>query len=349
MDSLKIWNRIVKHYYDCYSDKEEIIQKDWEKIFSAFGYNSFFGEIDAHRSIHIGSHQRTIPDIIIRSDDRDLFDVELKQYNMSFAIEFENQLKSYLDLLHISVGVLVCQKIYVYVYDFSKSKLKKISISFVEDNPDGIMFVELMKKGNFSANKIEKFIDSKKKFNENVKSIREAITCDLLRNLVSDHFDTKYSKDEVIAALKEVDFIIQTAKTHSNNSGPDTGINIPSVSQIDGENISTTTSNTETIQNWIKRIFTYLFNNNLVTSEELYRLHDIEYSKKTFGIGHAILVDRQKDTIISGHSRYWQTKIGDFYICSQWWKEKDNEYDQNIKIWLGKVLADYVDRDLDRH
>ena len=131
MDSVKIWNRIVEHYNANYSAKEEIIQKDWEQIFSAFGYNSFFGEIDAHRSIHIGSHQRTIPDIIIHSDEGDLFDVELKQYNLPFVIEFENQLKSYLDLLHISVGVLVCQKIYLYVYDFSKSKLKKISISFV--------------------------------------------------------------------------------------------------------------------------------------------------------------------------------------------------------------------------
>ena len=111
MDSVKIWNRIVKHYKDYYSAKEEVLQKDWEQIFSAFGYNSFFGEIDSHRSIHIGSHQRTIPDIIIRGDDGALFDVELKQYNLPFAIEFENQLKSYLDLLHISVGVLVCQKI----------------------------------------------------------------------------------------------------------------------------------------------------------------------------------------------------------------------------------------------
>ena len=85
MDSVKIWNRIVKHYKDYYSAKEEVLQKDWEQIFSAFGYNSFFGEIDSHRSIHIGSHQRTIPDIIIRGDDGDLFDVELKQYNLPFV------------------------------------------------------------------------------------------------------------------------------------------------------------------------------------------------------------------------------------------------------------------------
>ena len=106
MDSAKIWNRIVKHYKDNYSAKEEVIQKDWEQIFSdLFNYSRLFGEIDAHRNIHIGSHQRTIPDIIITSENGDLFDVELKQYNMPFSVDMENQLKSYMDLLHITVGV----------------------------------------------------------------------------------------------------------------------------------------------------------------------------------------------------------------------------------------------------
>lgn len=349
MDSVKIWNRIVEHYNANYSAKEEIIQKDWEQIFSAFGYNSFFGEIDAHRSIHIGSHQRTIPDIIIHSDEGDLFDVELKQYNLPFVIEFENQLKSYLDLLHISVGVLVCQKIYLYVYDFSKSKLKKISISFVEDNPDGIMFVELMKKESFSADKIEKFIDSKKKFNENVKSIKAEITSDLLRELVLAHYNTKYSKEEVIAALSDVVLNIQVAKTTSTPPGSNLGGGQPLETKTGNGSTTQPASSNESIQNWVKRIFVYLFNNTVLTAEEVYRLHDTEYSKKTFGIGYAILVDHQKDTIFSGHSRYWQTKIGGHYICSQWWKENDKEYDQNIKLWLSKVLPDYINRGLERH
>ena len=116
MDSAKIWNRIVKHYKDNYSAKEEVIQKDWEQIFSdLFNYSRLFGEIDAHRNIHIGSHQRTIPDIIITSENGDLFDVELKQYNLPFSVDMENQLKSYMDLLHITVGVIICQQIHLYV------------------------------------------------------------------------------------------------------------------------------------------------------------------------------------------------------------------------------------------
>ena len=119
MSLTKIWNRIVDHYHDNFLEKEEVLQRDWEQIFSdLFNYKSLLGEIDSHRSIPIGSHQRTVPDIIIRGEHGDLFDVELKQYNMPFTVEMENQLKSYLDLLHISVGVLICQKLYVYVYNF---------------------------------------------------------------------------------------------------------------------------------------------------------------------------------------------------------------------------------------
>ncbi|MBQ8321440.1 MAG: hypothetical protein IJX92_03650 [Clostridia bacterium] len=240
MDSVKIWNRIVKHYKDYYSAKEEVLQKDWEQIFSdLLNYSRFFGEIDSHRSIHIGSHQRTIPDIIIRGDDGDLFDVELKQYNMPFSIEFENQLKSYLDLLHISVGVLVCQKIYLYVYDFSKSKLKKMAISFTENNPDGVKFVELMKKGSFSADKVENFIDSKVAFKENVQKIKETISKEFIKQLIVDYFIKNYSEEEIMTALGDRDYseeIIHDGNDEPGNSGTDnTDNNDPDDSSVYAE------------------------------------------------------------------------------------------------------------------
>lgn len=222
MDSVKIWNRIVKHYKDNYYAKEEVLQRDWEQIFSdLLNYSRFFGEIDSHRSIHIGSHQRTIPDIIIRGDNGDLFDVELKQYNLPFCIEFEDQLKSYLDLLHISVGVLICQQIYLYVYDFSKSKLKKMAISFIENNPDGIRFVNLMKKGGFSAENVESFIDSKVEFKENVKKIKETISNDFIKQLIVDYFIKNYSEEEILVALGDHDYaepIINGVEDESGDS-----------------------------------------------------------------------------------------------------------------------------------
>ena len=202
MDSTKVWNRIVKHYRDNYYAKEEALQKDWEQIFSdLFNYSRFFGEIDSHRNIHIGSHQRTIPDIIIRGEHGDLFDVELKQYSMPFSVEMENQLKSYMDLLHISVGVLICQKIYLYIYDFSQSKLKRMEIPFVEDDSDGVKFVELMQRGSFSLEKVEEFIDSKTLHAQNVAAIRKEATASLVQYLLKEYFSTTYTEEEITEAL----------------------------------------------------------------------------------------------------------------------------------------------------
>lgn len=206
MNVERIWNLIVKHYQTNYNAPEEKLQKDWENklISGSLGYMEWFGEIDAHRTIHLGSTKRVIPDIIIKNDERDLFDIELKQYSLPFTIEMEQQLKSYMDLLHVSVGVLVCQKIYVYVYDFSKSKLKKVEISFIEDNPDGIAFVELFSKGNFSEEKVEDFIDSKSSIEENVKKIKEELTAENILQLIREHLSSTYTLEEIMFALKDV-------------------------------------------------------------------------------------------------------------------------------------------------
>ena len=215
MNVERIWNLIVKHYQTNYNAPEEKLQKDWENklISGSLGYMEWFGEIDAHRTIHLGSTKRVIPDIIIKNDERDLFDIELKQYSLPFTIEMEKQLKSYMDLLHVSVGVLVCQKIYVYVYDFSKSKLKKVEISFIEDNPDGIAFVELFSKGNFSEEKVENFIDSKNNFDSNVQKIKSEITQENVVALMKSHFLSIYSAEEVEIAMKDV--VVAIGRTNS--------------------------------------------------------------------------------------------------------------------------------------
>ena len=150
----------------------------------------------------------------------------------------------------------------------------------------------------------------------------------------------EFESAEIDVALKDVDFVIRTVPNMVVISTDDP--------EPEAETDIDTALNKEKIQDWVKRIFQYLLSNKLLTKEEICRLHDIEYSKKTFGVGHAMLVDTQKETIISGHGRYWQTPIGGYYICSQWWKANEQEYDINIRRWLGKVLPDYIHKGLGR-
>lgn len=201
----EIWNRIVKHYNENYTEKEDVLQKDWELILSDyFGYRKLFGEIEAHRKKQIGSTQRIIPDIIIRSKGVDLFDVELKQYNLPITDEMESQLKSYMAVLHISVGILICQNLYLYVYNFNKDSMKRIEIAFVENNPDGIKFVELMQQGSFATEKVEEFIDSKLAYISNVATIKSKINKTLVRELLVSYFSKDFTEDEIQAALSEL-------------------------------------------------------------------------------------------------------------------------------------------------
>ena len=116
----------------------------------------------------------------------------------------EKQLLSYLKLLGISVGILVCQKIYICIYDFANDKIKKAEISFTENNPDGIKFVELFQKENFSKEQVGEFIDSKTNFDDNVAKIKNELTAENVLELVKLYYEDTYSTEEIDAALKDI-------------------------------------------------------------------------------------------------------------------------------------------------
>lgn len=205
MTYVEKWNLMVSRYSIIKNSPENVIQEEWENYFKQlFEYISFLGEIDSQRSVRFGTKGRGIPDIIIRTNGQDLFDVELKQYSMSFSNEMQEQLISYLRQLRISVGVLVCKKIYVFVYDYINDKIKKTEISFTENNPDGIKFVELFQKSNFSKEMVEEFIDSKSNFDNNVVKIKKELTSENVTELIKLYLEDSYSVEEIDFALKDI-------------------------------------------------------------------------------------------------------------------------------------------------
>lgn len=319
------WDLIVKHYKRERNALEEKIESDWiDMLVEIFGYKKLLGEIDVHRSIQIGSGERAIPDVIVRSADKDLFLIEFKRYTSVFNEKMEAQLKSYLDLLHLSIGIIVCQKIYVYSY--KDGKLKKCEIEFYEKNKNGEEFLELFKRGKFTKEKVEEYVDSYKNVDTEVEEILKVLTAPGVMEILKRHFSAKPYSDEAIEKAFEKRIIIVT----------EIG---PTPPQPREE---------ETIQDWVKRIFKYLLRNNILPAQIIASLHDEDYSKRTFGIMHPMFVDNQIRTVISGHSRYWQTPIEGYYICSQWWLGKDREYESKIRLWLDRVCPNYKERGLDR-
>lgn len=142
MDTTKIWNKIVSEFHIYKSFKEEKIQSLWEGYFSnLFEYDrqkNLFTQV----SVRVGSTDKKA-DIVFKSNNISLCVIELKQYSYKKEIEYEKQLFSYMTNvdIHSSLGVLICDHIYLYKYDFTNNESVCLEIPFEENNPIGIEFV----------------------------------------------------------------------------------------------------------------------------------------------------------------------------------------------------------------
>lgn len=212
MTIVEKWNLLISHVQRKSFAKETEVQQLWENIFAdadLFGYSRFNGEIDSQRTIHIGSYDRTVPDIIIREsiNKRDLFVVELKQYSSIFDIKYKEQLFSYMRLLRLNIGVLICNKIYVFVLDHDDNE-KSIEITFTKDNPDGCKFVELFSKMNYSENSVRKFIEKNKELKSHVQEIQANLQPHSVIDIIKSHLSSNYSEEEIEIALKNIQITI---------------------------------------------------------------------------------------------------------------------------------------------
>jgi len=153
-----------------------------------------------------------------------------------------------------------------------------------------------------------------------IKSICEAMKGEL----VTDEFD-----DEIVIATEgdteiETDFP-ETCKEETI--------------KIKGIVVRLYKNDNETTQDFIKETLHLLYNNNLIPEIEIKKMLEKDYCIRTFGIAFPIIQDDiNKLTDRKGHSRYWaREKIGNFYMCSQWWREKEDIYRKKISKWIIKI------------
>ena len=142
------WNKIVEIVNRNKGSQEQMVQLAWESIFSElFGYSRLDGDIDSQRPVKMGVSTK-YPDIIIKNGNEDLFIVELKR---PILHEGQSQLFSYLNQLRMDLGLLICDKLYVYNYDClsKEGDYSFIEIPFTNDNPNGIKLLDLLCKENF--------------------------------------------------------------------------------------------------------------------------------------------------------------------------------------------------------
>ena len=194
MFNTELWNKIVSQYNKNKNCKEEIVQASWELLFSTL-FNYADSDIVAQKPVQMGVETKRA-DILITHGNEDLFVVELKRHTLH---EGQGQLFSYLNQLKIDIGVLVCDKLYIYDFDYTKrdDNYAFVEINFTPDNPDGEMFVELFMSENFDKQKIKNYIRNKNQSKNNVDLIRRALNNESILQILKNHFTEKYPVDDV--------------------------------------------------------------------------------------------------------------------------------------------------------
>lgn len=208
-----VWNKLVDDYRENRDSEEAKVQESWEELLrdsGIFGYSKSNREVRSQLSARIGSKDRVIPDIVVEKNGEKRFVVELKRYSSPFDKNFESQLFSYLTNvdIHCPIGVLVCEKLFVYLYDFTSNSYKSVGIPFERDSSNGIAFVELFSNGGFDFEKIKTFVERevrRSKYRETIRS--ELKNPEVVERAVREYFEREnFPKDVVAQVLGEFRF-----------------------------------------------------------------------------------------------------------------------------------------------
>ena len=162
---------------------------------------------------------------------------------------------------------------------------------------------------------------------ELIKSICETIMGGIL---VTDEFD-----DEIKIATEsdiENDGEFEDYSEDNSETENDT-INIK------GTVVPLYKNKNEITQDFVKRILHLFFRKDFIPDAEIKNMLDKDYCIKTFGIRYPIIQDDKNKLVDDkGHNRYWsKEKIGDYYICSQWWKSSEEIYRKKLSRWIIKI------------
>lgn len=216
--------------------KNDISESQFEhnviQALRVLGWKQHLGDFDIRPPYQLGSTKRATPDIVIKSsDNRKLFIIEIKQPNIPFTSNFQQQLFSYLRLFKLEYGILLGQGIQIF-YDGvlveQEDPILLETIRFEKDNEKGEKFVELFSKENFDFELLNKFtLDVLEKLNQ--KEVQKKLKNEILSNnyknklteLIKQDFINEYDGELIDSVLAELDIEIidkNVPKTNLNQA-----------------------------------------------------------------------------------------------------------------------------------
>jgi len=156
---------------------EQLYELKVIQAFEKLGWSQYKKEISVRESIQFGAAGRITPDLIIKSQGKNLFVVEIKKPSANIDNSgFKDQLYSYMRMLKLNFGILIGSKIQIY-YDGNKFGNKDFilldEIEYKSNNPKGLEFVELFDKSKFNEINLENYINKKLSKIQNIELIQK--------------------------------------------------------------------------------------------------------------------------------------------------------------------------------
>lgn len=197
--------------YNKYANQpEEKIQRIWEKICSEIlGWSSLSDEITVQHKMQVGTQNAVIPDIVISSNGKRQFIIELKKSNIKMDQRFQEQLLSYMRLFAVRIGLLIVDKIYVYILDYDDSNnLRNVfDLDFVKDNLMGSNFIEMLSKRSYDYNSLFQYLRDEIQYKEHSKEIVNIITPTFIKESVMNRLEEmNYNKRAIDIFANKYDF-----------------------------------------------------------------------------------------------------------------------------------------------
>ncbi|NOQ91969.1 MAG: hypothetical protein GQ552_04545 [Flavobacteriaceae bacterium] len=355
MNEMDKWNELCFILSESVNSNisEQLYELKVIQAFEKLGWSQYKKEISVRESIQLGAAGRIAPDLIIKShsENKNLFVVEIKKPSANIDYSgFKDQLYSYMRMLKLNFGILIGSKIQIYS-DYSDTHLNDLSLieeyEIEYDNDKGIEFIKLFEKENFEIKKIEGLINEKIKLKENAqleKSIKKEILSseyqETIKKLIKSDILKRYDLSSADKIVNELLIKVVDSKIESYSENNPRIKNYPENQRISKPfRITSTTKKTKDgmkIGQYVQEKFRYLFNNNLLTENEIRNLLKEDYSKRTFNQNFKVLryvSEGTKDDI--GNNRYYTREIfGNKYYLTSQWLESHFEY---IERWLREI------------
>lgn len=203
------WREICYLIRSNKTSNENLFQSEIVNIFEKIGWSRFNNEIDEKRKIDIGSASSIRPDIIIKSQAKDLFVIELKKPSALYINRNDSQLFSYMRQLRLKIGILINDRIHVFFDDQNCSvPVEIMNIEFDENATDGITFLQFFSKITFDLNAVISYCNNQLSKLEVIDLITSNEYKEKIFDLIKNDLSEAYNQDVIDFAFSNIDLSI---------------------------------------------------------------------------------------------------------------------------------------------